>query len=266
MNNNDFSITLIISTYNWPEALKIILLSVINQTYLPIEVIVADDGSRDDTRELIEEMQKSFPCKLIHVWQEDNGFRVSEIRNKAIVKAAGDYIVQIDGDIILEKHFIEDHYLFAQKSFFTQGSRVKLSPKSSSEILRDGKVDIPFSWSSFFQPNRLRLRFLQNYFRFIYKVNHPYLVRGCNIAFWKEDLLRVNGYNEDIIGWGYEDNELGARLIFAGIKRQFLKIGAVGYHLDHPINSRDKVNQNHKTFLETINSEGTYCQNGLDKY
>ena len=77
MNSNDFSITLIISTYNWPEALKIILLSVINQTYLPIEVIVADDGSRDDTRELIEGMQKSFPCKLIHVWQEDNGFRVS---------------------------------------------------------------------------------------------------------------------------------------------------------------------------------------------
>lgn len=266
MNNNDFSITLIISTYNWPEALKVSLLSVTHQTYLPIEVIVADDGSRDDTRELIEEMQKSFPCKLIHVWHEDNGFRLSEIRNKAIMKASGDYIIQIDGDIILEKHFVEDHHSFAQKGCFTSGSRVKLSPKSSAEVLRNGTVDIPFSWSSFFQPNRLRSKFLQNYFRFRYKADHPYFVRGCNAAFWKEDLLKVNGYNEDIIGWGYEDTEIAARLTFAGIKRQFLKMGAVEYHIDHPVNSRDKANQNHKTLLETISSEGTYCQNGLDKY
>lgn len=107
--SNKISSSLIVSTYNWPEALDLVLLSILNQTVFPIEVIIADDGSTNKTKELIEKYQKIFPVKLMHVWHEDDGFRKTIILNEAYRIAQGDYIIQIDGDIILNKYFIEDH-------------------------------------------------------------------------------------------------------------------------------------------------------------
>jgi len=101
--------SLITPTYNWPEALELLLLSVMNQTVLPNEVIIADDGSGKDTRHLIETFQKKFPVPLIHIWHEDIKNRKPKIMNQAIAAAKYDYIVEIDGDIIMNKHFVEDH-------------------------------------------------------------------------------------------------------------------------------------------------------------
>ena len=92
--------SLIISTYNWPEALRLCLLSVLGQSVLPDEVIIADDGSTGQTADVVEAMRPLFPVKLIHVWQEDNGFQLSKIRNKAIAMSSCDYIIQVDGDLI----------------------------------------------------------------------------------------------------------------------------------------------------------------------
>ena len=100
--------SLIISTYNWPEALDLVLKSVLRQTTMPSKVIIADDGSKAETRLLVEEYKKIFSVPLIHVWQEDNGFRLATIRNKAISNSNFTYIIQIDGDVILNKNFIKD--------------------------------------------------------------------------------------------------------------------------------------------------------------
>ena len=86
-------VSLLIATYNWKEAGNLSLLSVFDQTTLPQEILIADDGSKDDTRQMIEEMRKISPIPIIHVWQEDKGFRVGAIRNKAIARASGDYII-----------------------------------------------------------------------------------------------------------------------------------------------------------------------------
>ena len=133
------TISLIVATYNWPEALKICLLSIKRQTCLPIEVIIADDGSDMRTTMLIAEIQKNFPVSLVRIWHEDLGFRKSIILNKAIKKAVGTYIVQIDGDVILDPHFLEDHNVAAQPGFFIRGTRAHISKKRIPEIYRKEK-------------------------------------------------------------------------------------------------------------------------------
>lgn len=258
--------TLIISTYNWVEALQLCLQSVANQTLLPDEVIIADDGSRNDTAECINKLSKTFPCPLIHVWHEDRGFYKCEILNRAIQKASGEYIVQIDGDIIIEKHFIEDHLRFARKGFFVAGSRVLLSKELSEELLTGKKHTINFFTGGIRNPfNTLRIAFLSNYFRFRYKAKQPYYAKGCNISFWKRDVLYINGYNEDMTGWGYEDSEFVARLIHSGINRQFIKFGAVQYHIFHQLYSRDREPINWNIFQKAIVDTTKWCKNGLNK-
>lgn len=118
--------TLVTPTYNWPEALELLLLSIQNQTLLPNEVIIADDGSRQETTDLIKRFQASFPVPLIHVWHEDNGNQKPKIMNKAIAKAKYEYIIEIDGDIIMHKNFVKDHLKYAKKGSYLFGSRVNI--------------------------------------------------------------------------------------------------------------------------------------------
>ena len=106
------NISLIITTYNWKEALEVALLSAFGQTLLPDEIIVADDGSRAGTGNIVASLAKDAPIPVLHSWQEDKGFRLARSRNRAIAKARGEYIILVDGDVVLEKHFIEDHYKF----------------------------------------------------------------------------------------------------------------------------------------------------------
>src|SRR6478736_5160416 len=106
---------LLISTYNWPEALNLVLKSILNQTKFPDEILIADDGSDNKTKELIDNFSTANNIVLHHVWQEDKGFRKSKILNKAIAKTTADYIVQIDGDCVIHKDFISDHIAMAQK-------------------------------------------------------------------------------------------------------------------------------------------------------
>lgn len=261
------TVSLIISTYNWPEALKLTLLSVVNQTVMPDEVIIADDGSKDETKQLIKQLQKDYPCPLIHVWHEDNGFRLTMIRNKAIVRSSSDYIIQADGDIILDKHFIKDHLKFAKSGCFVSGSRVYLSETSSKKILEKGYKTINlFTDGVQNRLNGIRCGLLTNYYRFRYKKNNPYYVKGCNMAFWRNDLIEVNGYNEDMTGWGREDSEIAVRLIMSGKKRQFLKFGGIVYHIYHPFNDRNRESINISIMEKAIRDKKRHCDNGLDKY
>ena len=143
MNNNP-SNTLLIATYNWPEALSLILKSVAQQSILPDEVIIADDGSDNRTRTVIEEFQRILPVPLHHEWQPDNGFQKTIILNKALAKAKGDYIIQVDGDVLLHKKFIEDHLRFAKPNSFVAGTRVIMNQALTKEVIRKGMLTIPF--------------------------------------------------------------------------------------------------------------------------
>ena len=128
--------TLIISTYNRPEALSVCLDSVRFQTVMPDEVIVGDDGSTSETKDLIESFKKDFPVPLIHLWQEDKGFRLAMMRNKSVAAATGDYIIEIDGDIFLHNKFVEDHKRLAKPGHYLRGTRVNLGQKLTEEICK----------------------------------------------------------------------------------------------------------------------------------
>lgn len=261
------TISLIISTYNWPEALSRCLASVAAQTVRPTEILVADDGSTDETRHVVTEFARNSDISVVHVWHEDEGFRLSAIRNKAIAQAKGDYIIQTDGDVVLEKHFVQDHKELAERGCFICGSRVRLDKEISSRLL-SGEVAEPslFSMPLSYASNSFRCKPLRQYLSTRYgqkKVDH---LRGCNMAFWRDDLVAVNGYNEDLTQWGHEDGELAFRLYFNGVRKKFIKFGAVLYHLYHTEVSRSNE-QVHLDRLQVVKTQRlTWCDNGLDKY
>lgn len=264
MKKSNPSISLIITTYNWKEALDLVLKSVIKQTVLPREVIIADDGSRSDTATMISNYQQQVPFTLMHVWQEDNGFQLAQIRNKAIAKATGEYILQIDGDVILEKHFVEDHLSYAKEGYFATGSRVGLTEEFSKDVFEKEILEFfPYQSGITNKINAFRCPIIADYYRFRYKKNNPYYMKGCNMAYWRKDIIAVNGYNENISGWGYEDNEVAARFLALGLEKQYLKCKGIVYHLYHGHN----ITTTNSTILEeTIASKTSFCEKGLNQY
>ena len=261
--------SLLIATYNWPEALELCLESVLHQKVLPGEVIIADDGSREDTRVLIESFQKKFPIPLHHIWQPDEGFLLARIRNKGIAAANFSYIIQIDGDLILHPFFIKDHLQLRRKDYFTTGSRVLLSPETSQRLLQNRSIELTkysFGNRNFF--NGLRSYWLRHIMAGVYKTKgkNQFYVKGCNMAFWKEDLLKVNGYNESFFGWGREDSELAIRLMNADVKKQFIKMGGICYHLYHKEASREMEEKNTQMMENAIQHKTTWAEKGVSQY
>lgn len=245
------SISLIISTYNWPEALGLVLESVANQTHLPDEVIIADDGSNDTTSLLISNFAAKSNLNIKHIWHEDRGFRKCEILNKALHACTSDYIVEIDGDIILNKHFINDHLKAAQKGYFVQGSRAMIGEERTKEVLATKKMGLhAFSKGMVTRFNAIRLPILSTLFTTNPTSSHN--VKGCNLAFWKDDYIKINGYFNGFEGWGWEDYEFAERLINSGVKKKRLKLAAVGYHLFHPLSSRANFVPNELIYKETV--------------
>jgi len=266
MINNQFPrVSLIISTYNWPKALEKSIQSVFQQSVLPNEIIIADDGSGISTHQLIDRLKVTSSIPIIHVWHTDEGFRLSAIRNKAIAIAKFEYIIQIDGDIIMDSRFIADHLRLSQSGAFLCGSRVILSKKLSTELLHQVKTIIPnklkFPLGSVL--NSLRIPLLTKIMADRYKRNSPKALRGCNMSFWKQDLIEINGYNESIQGWGSEDAELAIRLMNKGIKKRFLKFGGIAYHIFHKENSKANLPQNEKILEQSIQEKTTWATNGI---
>ncbi|MBD1420240.1 glycosyltransferase family 2 protein [Sphingobacterium chuzhouense] len=245
-------VTLLISTYNWPEALALVLKSILKQTVIPEEIIIADDGSSEQTKILIENFNKEHRLSIKHVWHEDRGFRKSIIVNKAIQTSSNPYIIQIDGDIVLHKRFIEDHKKAAKPGYFIAGSRAAIGEKRSNEILKSGFLLSlnPFSSGMDTRFNAIRFPFLS--FLFSSKSNSSWNVKGCNFAFWKQDYIDVNGYYNGFKGWGWEDYELAQRLVNKGIKKRKLKWAAVCYHIFHPLSARTNTKPNEFIYRETI--------------
>jgi glycosyltransferase involved in cell wall biosynthesis len=261
--------SLLIATYNWPEALRLCLMSVRQQKLLPDEVIIADDGSSAETLELIKEFQKDFPVEIKHIWHEDTGFRLAAIRNKGIASAESDYIIQIDGDLILHPQFVADHLKLRKPGYFVTGSRVLLSPLSTTMLINHKSIDVK-KWNLHKRNfmNGVRSRLLSRIMAKRYKTKgkHYFYVKGCNMAFWKSDLVKVNGYNESFTGWGREDSEIAIRLMNTGIRKQFIKMGGVCFHLHHPVASRELEAKNVSMMEEAIEKKLIEAPDGLSKY
>jgi len=259
--------SLIITTYNWPEALFLVLKSIKNQSIMPTEIIVADDGSAEDTKDMIKKFSKDSKLKIIYSWQKDKGFRAAMSRNKAIARARGEYIIMIDGDMILHPDFIKDHISFAKNNTFVQGMRAKLSIEKSNNIMQTKNI-IFKNFDKGLKSKRYGIhnQFLSFLFSGPRIINRLNMLQTCNMAFYKKDVLKINGFNEDFIGWGREDSEFGARMLNAQITRRDLRFCGVAYHIHHEGNSRKMLDHNHQIYLNTLKIKLVRCKNGINKY
>jgi glycosyltransferase involved in cell wall biosynthesis len=256
-------LTLIITTYNWPESLLLVIESIERQTILPDEVIIADDGSTKETKDLINNFKKDTDLNIIHSWQEDMGFRASRSRNNAIFKSSGDYIVLIDGDTILHTNFVKDHIANAESGFFVQGSRALLSEKQTKKALVEKIVNFSFFSSELKnRKNAIYSKLLSSIFSS--KKNHLHGIKSCNMAFYRKDCININGFNNDFVGWGREDSEFVVRLINSGVKRKSVRFNAIQFHLWHNENSRISLERNDVILDDAINNRIQWCENGIN--
>lgn len=262
---NLMNISLVITTYNWKAALHLVLLSVFQQTRLPEDIIIADDGSSDGTDELVQQLAQQSPVPLRHSWQEDLGFRAAASRNKAIMQAHGDYIVLLDGDMILHPRFIQDHARHAHPQRFVQGGRVLLNARKTQQVLAQQQTLLHYYEQGL--SNRKNAIHAHHLARFFSRpCTHLSGIKSCNLAFFRSDFLRVNGFNEDFVGWGREDSEFIVRLLKAGVQRYNLRFNGIAYHLYHTENSRQHLSKNDDLLQAALHNPQPWCDNGCDKY
>ncbi|MEM5564258.1 glycosyltransferase family 2 protein [Psychroserpens sp. AS72] len=257
--------SLIISTYNWPEALALVLKSLKNQIILPDEVLIADDGSTPETKTLISKISEDINIPIRHIWHEDVGFTKSIILNKAIAQSQGDYIIQVDGDCIMHPNFIKDHLQFSSENCYLYGSRVNIQKAHLDTLFAKQEVRFgPFSEGIKKRTRAIYSPFLSQF----YKANHQFSkkFRGCNTSYFKSDFIAVNGYNEDFKGWGREDSELALRFHNFGLKSRRLRYRGIVYHIYHLEKSKSRLELNNDIELKTINEKLSWTENGIDKY
>ncbi|WP_300597089.1 glycosyltransferase family 2 protein [Niabella sp.] len=262
MKKTPFKVALLISTYKWPEALQLVLQSVLYQSRQPDEIIIAEDGDDTRTAWCIGDFKKLHSIPVKHVYHEDRGFRKSLILNKAIKEIESDYIIEIDGDIIMHRNFIADHINAAKTGYFVQGSRTMLTEWKSKLLLKTRKINRlhPLMKGLYSRFNAVRMPLFSSFFKVDPYSSHN--VKGCNLAFWKGDYVKVNGYYSGFEGWGWEDYEFGERLINVGVKKKRVKMAAIGYHIFHPLSSRANFVPNELIYRETVQFKYTYRPNG----
>ncbi len=241
--------------------------SVARQRQAPGEVIIADDGSGAATLAVIAGFLGAAAIPVQLVSQPHQGFRAARLRNLAIAASTADYLVFIDGDMLLHPEFIADHARHARRGHFTQGVRVRTNVRLTRRLL-----DSPGKWPTALSRGTgllrraylLRAPALAPLCRGL--GNHLVAVKSCNQGFWRDDLIRVNGFDEDFVGWGPEDKELCARLENAGTRRQTLLFGGIACHLHHPPASRERLAENLARLERTRRERRVRCEHGVDRH
>jgi glycosyltransferase involved in cell wall biosynthesis len=263
-------VSLIVSTYNRPDALGAVLRSLARQTEKDFEIIVADDGSGPQTREVVDCWVSRIGVPLSHVWQEDRGFRLAEIRNRAIAASAGGYLIFLDGDCIARPDFVAAHRRLAETGYFVGGNRVLLSRMLTEAILRDDlepEVWPLASWAVFRargQVNRLMPLLTLPLGSLRKRLGTDWEgVRGGNFAFFRADLDKVDGFETSFVGWGLEDSDIVIRMIRAGVKRKDGRFATGVLHLWHQDADRSQFDANQEKLDALLQNDRVRALSGL---
>jgi len=267
-------IAVIITTYNRPDALSAALEGYCAQNDKDFELIVADDGSTDETTRVVTAYKQRPDLNLSHVWQKDEGFRAAAVRNCAIAKTSADYIIFTDGDCIPLPDFVSQHRVLAEQGWFLVGSRLLLSEPFTDHVLRN-RVPV-HTWSV---AQWIRAWVKKDINRWLPILSLPVAARlrklpahkwegatTCNLSAWRDDLLRINGLDESYSGWGLEDSDMVIRLIRSGIHRKSARFAAPLLHLWHRENDRTNLEQNRETLNTLLKSKRTDAICGVNQY
>ena len=265
-------ISVIVTTYNRPDALRATLAGLAAQTDRDFEVRIADDGSRDATRQTIAEIALTYPVPLTHVWQVDDGFRAGAARNNAALAAQGEYLLFLDGDCVPRPDWIAQHRRLARRGWMVAGNRILLSAEFTQKTLSEQTPIHAWSRQQWSQArangaiNRTApltslplgpLRRLQ--------ARKWQRVRTCNLGVWRDDFVRVNGFDETFAGWGFEDSDLAVRLLNAGVRRLEGAYATGVLHLWHPESDRAHTGKNWDRLTERLKGRETQPEIGLDR-
>jgi glycosyltransferase involved in cell wall biosynthesis len=263
-------ISVIVATYNREDALDAVLRGLSRQSDRNFEVFVADDGSGPATGGLVAQWRDRAKFPLAHVRHEDEGFRLAEIRNRAIVASAGSLCIFLDGDCIPRPGFVAAHRRLAAPGWFLAGNRVLLGQALTARILREHLA--PELWG-FGAWMRHRVRGEVN--RLLPLVPLPLgplrrlgpaawrSARGTNLAIRREDLARVDGFDATFNGWGREDSDIMVRLIRAGVRRKDGRYATAVLHLWHPDFDRSRLPENERRLAEVVTGDRVRALRGL---
>ncbi len=263
-------ISLIISTYNRPDALAAVLEALFRQSDRHFEIIVADDGSTAATGRCVQALAARSPVRLQHVWQADQGFRLAMARNRGTLAARGDYLVFLDGDCIPQRDFLAQHRRLAQQGHLVTGSRILLSEAFTARILAE-RIDLPglgaaakFGYRMSGHINKV----LQLLLRLpdIGRASKRFSwrrIKGCNLGMWRCDLETINGFDESFRGWGHEDADLVLRMFNAGVMRKDGAFATEVFHLWHREAARDQASSNKHLVLERAANKSYLARQGL---
>ena len=263
-------ISVIVTTYNREDALDAVLRSLAHQSEQNFEVVVADDGSTAKTAALLEYWQGKIGKRLAHVWHEDRGFRVAEIRNRAILVARGAYCLFLDGDCIVRPDFVAAHRRLAEAGAFVTGNRVLLSRELTGKILREKLA--PETWPLNRWIAERRRGGINRLAALLYLPLGPLRrlrqgqwrgARSCNLAVWRSDLDRVDGFDADYTGWGKEDSDIIVRLLHAGVRRKDGAFATGVLHLWHADYDRDRLAENERKLSDSLADGRVRARRGL---
>ena len=263
--NPPATVALIVSTFDQPDYLRRVLEAVSRQSRPPQEMLLADDGSGDETQGIFSPWAARQPFSSRHIWQAHEGFRKAQILNRAVAAANSSYLVFLDGDMVPHRDFIADHCAAARPAAFIQGHRALVEQKASAWF---GRRELSADrWRAWWQG---QISGWQNACRWpvpmVSEKTHLRGVRGCNFSLWREDMVRVNGYNEAFTGWGREDSEFAARLMNAGVRRLDLRGRALCFHLWHPPARRTGLPVNDGLLEKAVREKSIRCERGLDRH
>ncbi|MBC5603609.1 MULTISPECIES: glycosyltransferase family 2 protein [Bacteroides] len=245
------NVGIIISTYNNPSWLEKTLWGYLYQTRPADEIIIADDGSKEDTRLLINSFKDKLPIK--HIWHEDNGFQKSRILNKALIASQSEYIIFTDQDCIPRKDFIATHIKYAEEGFFLSGGYFKLPMNISLQLSQEDIATGNAFSLKWLKQQHLKCNFkctkliknskFNQFMNFITPTKATW--NGCNASGWRKDMLTINGFNEEM-QYGGQDREFGERLFNLGIKSKQIRYSAIVIHLDHkrPYKTKESIAKN----------------------
>ena len=267
------SISVIVTTYNRPLALDCVLASLATQSILPKEIIIADDGSGAETASLINAWQLCMPCTLKHVWQPDEGFRAAGVRNLAVANSSGNYLIFLDGDCLVFNDFVKNHVALSEPSWMVIGSLILCNALLTKEI--ESKKKNPLKWGLLKWIHSSLMQEVNRIFPLIRLPNTPFRklrslrwkgVRTFNLGVWREDFIKVNGFDESFQGWGHEDADLAVRLLKIGVKRKDGQFSLPVLHLWHQESSRANEAENLRRLIARIDDKQTKASIGLNQY
>jgi glycosyltransferase involved in cell wall biosynthesis len=266
----DDLISVVVTTYNRPDALDAVLRGLARQNDRAFEVVIADDGSGASTEQCVSGWKARNRLRIEHVWQEDRGFRAAEARNKAILASRGQYCIFLDGDCVPRAGFIEAHRRLAERGWFVAGNRILLSEALTQAVVRDGFEIEKLGFGDFMRQrmaggiNRIfpLLDLSLGWGRKL-RANAWRGARSCNLAVWRADLDLVDGYDASISGWGKEDSDLIARLLHAGVRRKDGNFATGVLHLWHPEFPRDRLDLNEAKLQRVIGAGTVRAERGL---